>query len=188
MVSRVKKHHIVLMILLGVLAALSIVYLVNDSPPDPNVIRAYDEKKDFAALTPMIKENLFWLSERPDFSAEKFLMWRAPNFDPSRKGQATIDVIEFEGQTAGFIAYYKRSPAHGFIWLFAVGEQFRRRGLGDRLMQHALKQLKKQGAQYVTLTTRLHKTPALQLYQKNGFVEDSREEERGLINLINRNP
>lgn len=188
MLSRIKKRHLVLMTLLGIFLGLGVFFLVNDQDKDANIIRAYDQNKDFDPLISIIKDNMYWLSERPDFSAEKFLLWRAPNFDPARKGEATLDVIEVDDKTAGFICYYKKSPTHGFIWLFAVGENFRRRGLGEKLMAHALKELKRRGAQYVTLTTRLHKTPALQLYQKAGFVEQSREEERGLINLINRNP
>ena len=53
-------------------------------------------------------------------------------------------------------------------------------------MDHALSELKKQGAQYVTLTTRLAKTPAMELYKKVGFVEQHREEDRGIITLIKR--
>lgn len=188
MLDQIRKRHFVLLALLGLLAALGIIYFANDASKEANVIRHYEHEKDFDALVPVIRENMFWLSERPDFSPEKFLMWRAPNFDPARKGEATIDVIEVDKETAGFIAYYKKSPTHGFIWLFAVDQKFRRRGLGDKLMAHALKQLKSQGAQYVTLTTRLHKTPALQLYQKAGFVEQDREEDRGLITLIKRFP
>lgn len=187
MLDRVKKRHIALLILLGLLATLSIVYISNDQPKENISIRRYDQAKDFEALVAIINADLYWLSERPDFSPEKFLLWRAPNFDPSRKGQAIIDVIEVDHATAGFIAYFKKSPQHGFIWLFAIDKNFRRRGLGEKLIEHALAELKRQGAQYATLTTRLHKTPALSLYQKIGFVEESREEDRGLIILIKRN-
>lgn len=187
MLSRIKKRHIALMILLGLVAALGLFYFVSDQQKAATVIRPFIKEKDFEPLVKIVKDNLYWLSERPNFSAERFLLWRAPNFDPSRKGEAALDVIEFEGHSAGFISYYKKSSTHGFIWIFGVDEQFRRKGLGDKLMAHALKQLKSQGAQYVTLTTRLQKTPAIKLYQKHGFVELNREEDRGLITLINRN-
>lgn len=185
MVSRINKRHIILMTLFGLLA-IGIIIFATGPNKETTVIRHYDDKKDFEALVPIIRDNMYWISERPDFSPEKFLMWRAPNFDPARKGEATIDVIEVDKQPAGFIAYYKKSPTHGYIWIFAVGENFRRRGLGDKLMAHALKQLKSQGSQYVTLNTRLQKTPALKLYEKAGFVELSREEDRGMITLIKR--
>ena len=186
MLDRIKIRHIVLLGLIGLMCVAGVFYFYSDEKRDKAFIRDYNQEKDFAALVTMINDNMFWLSERPDFSPEQFLMLRAPNFDPSRKGQTTIDVVEADGVPAGFIAYHKKSASHGYIWIFAVDKNFRRRGFGEKLMNHALSQLKKQGAQYVSLTTRLAKTPAMQLYQKVGFVEQFREEDRGIITLIKR--
>jgi len=187
MLDRIKLRHFLLLAFLGICSAGALFYFYSDEKRDKALIRSYDQEKDFAPLVAMINDNLFWLSERPDFSPEQFLILRAPNFDPSRKGQTTIDVVEADGATAGFVAYHKKSPTQGYIWIFAVDKNFRRRGFGEKLLNHALAQLKKQGAQYVTLTTRLAKTPALQLYQKVGFVEQYREEDRGIITMIKRN-
>jgi ribosomal protein S18 acetylase RimI-like enzyme len=186
MAPKIQKRHLLLLILLGLACAGVIFYYFSDQRQSTDFIRAYDQEKDFAPLVSMINDNMFWLSERPDFSPEQFLLLRAPNFDPSRKGQTTIDVLESENATAGFIAFHKKSPTQGYIWIFAVGKDFRRRGFGEKLLYHALAQLKKQGATYVTLTTRLAKTPAVSLYKKVGFVEQFREEDRGIITLIKR--
>ena len=185
--NRFKIRHIILLAFIGLLSAAAVFYFNSDAKQDKEFIRAYDEAKDFAPLVGMINDNLFWLSERPDFSPEQFLMLRAPNFDPARKGQAIIDVMQADGASAGFIAYYKKSPTHGYIWIFAVDKNFRRRGFGEKLMNRALSVLKKQGAQYVTLTTRLAKTPAMELYKKVGFLEQYREEDRGIVTLVKRN-
>jgi len=186
MINRIKFRHIVLLAFLGLLSATAIFYFYSDQRQETSFIRSYDQEKDFLPLVALINDNMFWLSERPDFSPEQFLTLRAPNFDPARRGQTTIDVLQADGATAGFVAYYKKSPTHGFIWIFAVDKNFRRRGFGERLMNHALSQLKKQGAQFVTLTTRLAKTPAIELYKKLGFVEQSREDARGIITMIKR--
>lgn len=185
--DKIKFRHIMLLALIGVLSATAIFYFNSDAKQDKAFIRSYDEEKDFAPLVSIINDNLFWLSERPDFAPEQFLILRAPNFDPARKGQTIIDVMQADGASAGFVAYYKKSPTHGYIWIFAVDKNFRRRGFGEKLLNHALSALKKQGAQYVTLTTRLAKTPAMELYKKVGFVEQDREEDRGIITLIKRN-
>jgi ribosomal protein S18 acetylase RimI-like enzyme len=181
-----KTHHVLLLVLLALISCALVFYFYSDQKQDHAFIRSYDEKKDFAALVNMINDNMFWVSERPDFPPEEFLALRAPNLDPSRKGQAFIDVIEADDATAGFVSYYKKSSSQGYIWVFAVGRDFRRRGYGERLLKHALAQLKKQGANYVTLSTRLAKTPAMQLYTKLGFVEQYRDEDRGMIFLIKR--
>lgn len=185
--DRFRKRHIALIILMGILMAAAVFYFNSDDRQDTAFIRDYDPDKDFVALVNLINANMFWLSENPDFSAEKFLSMRAPNWDPSRKGQTTISVLEAGGSTAGFVSFHKKGPTHGYIWLLAVDQNFRRRGFGEMLLNHALNQLKKQGAQYVTLTTRMAKTPAISLYQKAGFVEQGREVDRGILTLIKRN-
>jgi ribosomal-protein-alanine N-acetyltransferase len=105
----------------------------------------------------------------------------------TKKGSVNVDVIEAERETAGFIAYYKKSPEQGFIWLLAVDKAFRGRGYGEMLLSNALSRLKKQQATYVTIATRLINKPALSLYKKLGFVEQFREEDRGMVTLVKRN-
>lgn len=187
MLDRIKKRHIILLGLLSVLAIASLIYLQNDQETDPSFIRPYDQEKDFQPLVKLMNENMFWVSERPEFSPEKVLTLRAPYNDPQRKGQASIDVVEFEDKTGGFIAYYKIGPEQGFIWLLAVDKAFRGRGFGEKLVAHVLHVFKQQGARYVTLATRTINKPALALYKKLGFVEKYRDEERGIITLIKRN-
>jgi ribosomal protein S18 acetylase RimI-like enzyme len=187
MINRLKLRHIILIFLAALLCAAALFYFYSDAEEKNSFIRPYDSDKDFAALVTLINENIFWLSERPDFSPEQFLNLRAPNFDPSRKGQTSVDVMQSNGATAGFVSYHKKSPTQGYIWIFAVSKDFRRQGFGEKLLNHALAQLKKQGATYVTLNTRIAKSPAMHLYKKVGFVEYHREDDRGIVILIKRN-
>lgn len=185
MLSRIKKRHIILVTMLVLLALASIFYLTSDQNYGFS-IRAYDYNRDYQTLVGLINANKFWLSENPDFSAEKFLTWQAPHMDPGRKGEAYIDVVEISNQTAGFVSFYMKSYNQGFIWLLAIDEKYRGQGLGEWLASNALNKLKNHGAKSVILHTRLINKPALGLYYKLGFVEQSREQERGMITLIKR--
>lgn len=187
MLNRIKKRHIVLLTALIGLSIIAILYLRTDQNGKIGIVRPYDDNKDFHAIVKLVNDNKYWISERPDFSPEKMLISRAPSNEPEKKGLVNIDVVEVEDQTGGFIAYYKKSNEHGFIWLLAVNKDFRGQGLGEQLAAHALIKFKKQGVRYVTLATRLINKPALALYKKLGFVEKNRDEERGIITLIKRN-
>lgn len=187
MLSRVKKRHIALLVLLCALAGVGIFYLRDDSPHGEAHIRPYDADKDFKPLVALINANKFWVSERADLSGEKVLTLRAPSNDPARAGQVSIDVVEAEWETAGFIAYYKKSFEHGFIWLLAVDHNFRGRGFGELLMGRALASFKAQKIKYVTLAVRSINKPAISLYKKMGFVEETRDNDRGVLTMIRRN-
>lgn len=186
MLDRVKRRHIVLLSLLAVIGVVSLFYLQSDRETSLSKIRPYDPQKDYLPLVKLMNDNKFMITERPEFSPEDTLNKRIPTNDPDKR--ATIDVAEADGQTAGFIAYYKRNARHGFIWLVAVDKNFRGRGLGEQLVIRALKALRDQGAQFVTLATRTINKPALGLYKKLGFVEHTVDEDRGIVTLVNRNP
>ncbi|MCA9508859.1 MAG: GNAT family N-acetyltransferase [Myxococcales bacterium] len=188
MLSKIKRHHIILLFLLGLISVVGIIIWKDDqSEGQKLIIRPFNQKSDLVPLSTLINANKFMLSENNNFPTEKFLLWRAPNFDPARKGQAHIDVIEVDGVPAGFVSFYRKSTSAGYVWLLAVDKHFRGQGLGQKLMEHALGQLKQQGARFVTLTTRTINTQALKLYLKLGFVEKSRDEERGIVFLTKEN-
>lgn len=186
MLSKIKRHHIGLLAFLGVLLALGTFLWQNDINHYRSSIRPFNQDKDFISLTKLINANKFFLSENPNFPTEKFLLWRAPAFDPSKKGQARLEVIEVDGVTAGFISFYRKSLYEGYIWLLAVDSAFRSQGLGKQLMQFAEKELKKQGVRYIRISTRTINKPALKLYKNLGYVTEELYEERGMINLIKR--
>ncbi len=187
MMNRIKKRHIVALSLLAALTVLTIFYIRNDQNKNGVVIRPYDQDKDFQAIVNLVNANKYWVSERADFSAERMLLTKTPTNEPDRKGIVMIEVAEVEGQTAGFISYYRKSPEHGYIWVLAVDKNFRGRHLGESLVTHVITYFKSVGANYVTLNTRTNNKPALSLYKKIGFLEQSRDDDRGMVMLIKRN-
>lgn len=182
-----KKRHIVLLVLLGLIASSYFFYLRNDLTYSEAQLRTYEHAKDYRPLVKLINDNMFWVSETPDLSAEKVLTFKAPSNDMSRAGEVNIDVIEAEKTTAGFIAYYKKNHDHGFVWLLAVDKNFRGRGFGERLLAHAIINLKQEKASYITLAVRSINKPAISLYKKLGFTEKTRDDDRGIITMIKRN-
>jgi len=55
------------------------------------------------------------------------------------------------------------------VWEFLVEEEFRRRGIGTLLMQHAVKVAKEKGARMLVLETQTNNAPAIDFYLKFGF-------------------
>ncbi len=61
-------------------------------------------------------------------------------------------------------------PPVGHILNIAVDPAFRRRGLGQRLLEYALDYCRQLGAERVELEVRTGNSAAIALYQKHGFV------------------
>jgi GNAT superfamily N-acetyltransferase len=55
------------------------------------------------------------------------------------------------------------------VWEFLVEEEFRRKGIGTRLMKHAVKIAKEKGARMLVLETQTCDVPAISFYLKFGF-------------------
>ena len=145
-------------------------------------IRLFDEEKDYAALVKLMNNDLFLLSESRDFIPEKVLMRKSPDYE-KKDGLASFVVAEVDKQTAGFIAYYKKNFNQGYIWLLGVDKNFRRKGVGKKLLLHAIKDLQSQNISFITIAVRSSNNAALGLYKSVGFVEYINEKERQLIIL-----
>ena len=78
-----------------------------------------------------------------------------------------------ERQVVGFAGYwFVVDEAH--IGTLAIHPQWRRRGLGERLLTALLDQARALGAVLATLDVRAGNVAARQLYQRHGFVEAGR--------------
>ena len=145
-------------------------------------IRAFDEQKDYSSLVKLMNNDLFLLSENRDFSPEKALIRKSPDYE-TKDGLASFVVAQVDEQTAGFIAYYKKSFNQGYVWLLGVDKNFRRKGIGRKLLLHAIKDLQSQNVSFITIAVRSSNQGALALYKSVGFVEYINEKERQLIIL-----
>lgn len=76
---------------------------------------------------------------------------------------------EVDGQVAGYVGMMHVLD-EGYISNVAVGGEFRRRGIGDALIEALLSRCESLGLVFVTLEVRRSNAPARALYEKHGFV------------------
>ena len=78
-------------------------------------------------------------------------------------------VAETDGKVAGYVGMMYILD-EGYISNVAVSPEFRRRGLGDRLIDALLERADDLKLAFVTLEVRASNAPAIALYKKHGFV------------------
>lgn len=78
--------------------------------------------------------------------------------------------VELENEQIGWIELgYQQWNNRMRVWEFLVKEEFRKRGIGTLLMNHAAKIAKEKGARMVVLETQTCNVPAIKFYLKYGF-------------------
>lgn len=129
----------------------------------------YNKERDSEFIRRLFKENWNWLiPEGQGFALDAFLDLR-----PTRPGKpvSTIKVLYENNKPIGFTAYQKENFYTGEFRFLAVDTPYRGKGYSQKLMCHALQELRSQGLSRVELQTRLDNKPALALYEKLGFKE-----------------
>lgn len=82
-------------------------------------------------------------------------------------------VAELDGRVVAMIVIWLIvDEAH--IATFATHEEFRRRGIGEKLLLHALESSRMEGARRSFLEVRAGNQSAQQMYRKYGFKDDGR--------------
>jgi ribosomal-protein-alanine N-acetyltransferase len=98
---------------------------------------------------------------------------RSFQFELSDNPASRSWVAEVEGQVVGMIILWLIvDEAH--VATLATHAQFRRQGIGGRLLQHALSSVRAEGAQRAFLEVRAGNWSAQEMYRSFGFVEDGR--------------
>eukprot|EP01103_Thecamoeba_quadrilineata_P016485 TRINITY_DN5525_c0_g1_i2.p1 TRINITY_DN5525_c0_g1~~TRINITY_DN5525_c0_g1_i2.p1 ORF type:complete len:162 (-),score=8.27 TRINITY_DN5525_c0_g1_i2:75-560(-) len=62
----------------------------------------------------------------------------------------------------------------GYIAMLAVDKEYRKQGIGSKLVSHAIENMKEDNCDEVVLETEITNTGALALYRNLGFVKDKR--------------
>lgn len=130
-----------------------------------------------AFVESVFKDNFSLLTVNPDHDFEVMLQKRSPNRHEAKYFGKMDTVIMYQDQMpVGFISYYMKQSFKGHILFLAVDKQFRRQGYAHKLIQFALDQLKKQGAQVVNICTYDFNTAAQKLYTEQfGFIKENQE-------------
>lgn len=103
--------------------------------------------------------------------------------------QVRLDELLFLEKPIGHVMYMRYNPnpryapRHGKIVSLCVEEPHRRKKYGTQLLNHAIMQLKKDGAQYVYLYADEDNNAAINLYTKYGFVEKKSDRENKYFEL-----
>lgn len=85
---------------------------------------------------------------------------------------SSVDLLWVGGRLAGYICYWL-IVGEMQILNVATAPEFRRQGVGDRLLQHAFDACAAQGLERAWLEVRTGNRAAIALYQKYGFVADA---------------
>lgn len=144
-------------------------------------IRLYAGGKDRALVTKIFKENFYTLTANPDHDFDLMLERRSPNkWETKYFGKMDTYMIYDGDRPAGFISFYMRSTYQGQILFLAIDDEFRGKGYAKKLVQFALDQFKRQGAQVVKIATRTDNKVAQNLYG-NFFKFVKENEQDGFI-------
>ena len=92
-------------------------------------------------------------------------------------------VAELEGATVGFIdQWILHDFAHGAklssIQNLYITSKHRRTGVGSRLLEEIIRSAEKKGVLEIHVVTEFENEPAIDLYRKHGFVEESLQLEK----------
>jgi len=77
-------------------------------------------------------------------------------------------VADIGGRVVGYIALMDLGKDSKII-SFAVKREFRRKGIGTKLLKSAIERCKQRGKERILLEVRVSNTVAQRLYKKNGF-------------------
>lgn len=124
-----------------------------------------DPEIEIAPMTPADLEAVDEI-ERHSFKSP----WPAQVFlEELSRDWARVDVARERGRVVGFVDYWL---VHDEVHLLAIATHpdARRRGIGQRLLDHLLALARARAAALVTLEVRRSNVPAIALYERAGFV------------------
>ena len=140
----------------------------------------YDQKKHKSFIKKEFKSNWYLLINSPEYDLDHMLDTLSPNNYASQyHGKMKIIVLEVENRIVAFGSYYMRNNFQGKILFVEVAKEFRGKRYAEKLVNHAVQELKKMGAKIVRLETRTDNKSARRLYNRLGFIEVN--EERGFV-------
>jgi len=134
-------------------------------------IYPYNAQRDRQAILHQFEQDWGWLvADTPDnYSAAYRIDYAAPSKAPGDINRMQIDVYHKDGQTVGFVAYYMDTPFKGTILFLSVDRGYRKQGIAQALLAHAVGQLKRRGARVVELITLVNNYAAQRVYERFGF-------------------
>lgn len=134
-------------------------------------ISDFNPARDTQPIMDIFHKNWYWLLASDESSPAFMLKHRTYDSNPMHFGSLHIKVLHENNTLAGFTAYYMETPQEGRLLFLAVSHDFRGKGYGKILTQHAMKELFAIGAKHIALWTRVSNLPAQRIYKELGFKE-----------------
>ncbi|THD25254.1 acetyltransferase C complex catalytic subunit MAK3 [Fasciola hepatica] len=134
--------------------------------------RQYQSEEDLQRIVPLVARDL---SEPYSIYTYRYFIYNWPNlcllaFSDSR--DTTAD--ECVGTIVCKMDSHTQNTMRGYIAMLAVKENYRRQGIGSRLVQLAVGLMIDNKCDEVTLETEITNKSALALYERLGFCRDKR--------------
>ena len=108
----------------------------------------------------------------PDWTARKWASTRAC-LQARPEGHFVAELV---GEVVGYVTTEINPTTRvGSILDLAVDARFRRRGIGSRLIEHALAYFEEEGMTLARIATLAQNQPSRSLYPQHGFVEVARQ-------------
>jgi len=146
----------------------------------PRLIYDVNIDRDMQPILDIFAADSYWLDAGYDETQDKYrrmLKYGYVNDNPMYPNRLKFKILRDKGEFIGFTAYYKTAPTVGKILFVAVRGDRRGKRYGQVLMDTAIAELKKLGANRIELVTRVSNTAAHKLYTRMGFQETGRDDE-----------
>ena len=167
--SRIKKIALFISITLAACSGGAIYYYYKNIPQDN--IYDFNPALDTQPIMEIFNKNWYWLLASEESSPSFMIKHRTYDANPMHFGSLHIKVLRENNKLAGFTSYYMETPTQGRLLFLAVDHDFRGKGYGKILAQHAMKELFAMGADHIALWTRVANLPAQKIYRELGFTE-----------------
>lgn len=142
---------------------------------EQGTIRSYKTKEDEQYIKKEFEDNWYTLIANPSYDVDFMLQKKAPNErEPQYFGKMAIKMLYQDSRPIGFITYYMQTSYQGDILFLVIDKNFRGKRYGEKLLNYAFEEMKKEGAKTVKIFTRTENTSAQSLYTRMGFVETGR--------------
>lgn len=171
----------VTLIFLTALALIFTSYFIIKKPEIE--IKNFNKSRDTDFILESFKRDYYWLVENPEFSPQFMIDNISPNKDPKYFGALNIKVLFKNDKPIGFTTYFKKKFYEGKIQFVYVHPEYRCKGYATMLTKYAINDLFKQSVSKIILDTRTTNAPALKAYQRIGFKESYRDDERGIVSF-----
>jgi len=102
--------------------------------------------------------------------------WQLTDYDMIFRTERTLLVAESEGRIVGFVIGHNLAGEWELENL-VVGSEFRRRGIGERLVWELILEAKRSKAEFIFLEARESNSSARKLYERCGFQQNGRRKD-----------